>query len=73
LVGHAEQCAQTDLEVPLLFWGLDAQPDPEEGRDEIVCCQEIPREFIISGRQSAPILDAAEEVLDFVTTAINAL
>jgi len=39
----------------------------------VVCCEEIASELVISGGDASPVLDAAEEVFDFVPAPIDGL
>ncbi len=53
--------------------GLDSQFDPVEYPDERSGGQEVAGELIVAGCDAPPILDAAEEVFDFMSPPIEAL
>ena len=55
------------------YYGLDSQFDPVEHGDERGGSQEVAGELVIAGGDTPPILDATEEVFDFVPPAIKAL
>jgi len=52
---------------------VDSQFDPVMCRDERGGGQEVASELVVAGGDAPPILDAAEEVFDFVPSAIKAL
>ena len=39
----------------------------------MICCEEVAGELVISGGDASPVLDATEEVFDFVPAAIDGL
>ena len=55
------------------YYGLDSQFDPIECTDELGGGKIIASEFVVAGGDTSPILNAAEEVFDFMSPPIEAL
>ena len=57
----------------LRYLGLDSQLDPVECPDKGSGGKEVSGEFVVTGGDASPVFDAAEVVLDFVASSIEAL
>jgi hypothetical protein len=52
---------------------VDSQLDPDQGADDGSGAEIVAGEFVVSGRDTPPILDAAEVILDLVPAPVNSL